>query len=81
MPEINAQWHARHRMPERATPEQRIAWQREHQLHCACRPLPKGVLTLAAAGRTIQHDGPATKPARPAAVARDRKQTPARRRP
>jgi hypothetical protein len=31
-------------MPERATLEQRIAWHREHSLHCACRPFPAKLL-------------------------------------
>ena len=49
MSKINAKWHAEHRMPERATAQQRIAWHREHSEHCACRPIPKGVLALMAA--------------------------------
>ena len=37
---MNAKWHEEHVMPRRATPEQRIAWHREHQRACACRPIP-----------------------------------------
>lgn len=41
---INAVWHERHVMPRNATVEQRIAWHREHQKHCACRPIPAKLL-------------------------------------
>jgi len=51
MPKVNAKWHAEHRMPKRATPQQRIAWHQEHSKHCACRPIPKGVLVLIAASK------------------------------
>jgi len=51
MSRLNAKWHAEHRMPQRATPEQRITSHQEHQLQCACRPIPKGVLALIAARR------------------------------
>jgi hypothetical protein len=37
---INARWHAKHRMPLRATVDQRIAWHLAHARHCACRPIP-----------------------------------------
>jgi hypothetical protein len=37
---MNVKWHEQHVMPARATLEQRIAWHREHQLACACRPIP-----------------------------------------
>jgi len=37
---MNVKWHGQHVIPERATLEQRIAWHREHQLACACRPIP-----------------------------------------
>jgi hypothetical protein len=40
VPKLNAEWHAKHRMPRNATPGQRLAWHLEHQKHCACRPLP-----------------------------------------
>jgi len=38
---LNKQWHDAHPMPQRATLEQRIAWHREHEEHCACRPVPE----------------------------------------
>jgi hypothetical protein len=41
---INAAWHGRHVMPKNATVEQRIAWHRAHQKHCACRPIPSNLL-------------------------------------
>ena len=37
---FNAAWHRRHPMPKRPTVAQRIAWHRDHQEHCACRPVP-----------------------------------------
>ncbi len=43
-------WHRRHRMPARATIEQRVAWHLEHQRHCACRPIPKGLHRAVHAG-------------------------------
>jgi hypothetical protein len=33
-------------MPPRATLEQRVAWHREHQLACACRPIPAKLRAL-----------------------------------
>lgn len=39
-------WHQEHRMPERATDDQRIAWHLEHAQVCGCRPIPNGVLAL-----------------------------------
>jgi hypothetical protein len=38
---MNKQWHAENTMPRKATLEQSIQWHREHQLHCACREVPK----------------------------------------
>jgi hypothetical protein len=37
---MNKEWHERHVMPKNATLDERIAWHREHQKHCACRPIP-----------------------------------------
>jgi hypothetical protein len=39
-PKLNKAWHEKHRMPPRATMEQRIAWHLEHRKHCGCRPIP-----------------------------------------
>jgi hypothetical protein len=41
---MNQEWHKEHKMPEGATPEQRIEWHVEHTKNCACRPFPKGLL-------------------------------------
>lgn len=49
MSKINREWHAEHRMPERATPDERIAWHLAHSQHCRCRPIPHGVRLLMAA--------------------------------
>src|SRR5215469_16669489 len=43
---MNAQWHKRHPMPKSATLEQRIAWHRDHQSGCGCRPIPPKLASL-----------------------------------
>ncbi len=40
VPKLNAEWHKKHRMPDRATMEQRIAWHLDHVKNCGCRPIP-----------------------------------------
>jgi hypothetical protein len=42
---MNKQWHAENRMPPKATLEQRIRWHKEHQKHCACREVPKSLIS------------------------------------
>jgi hypothetical protein len=43
-PRLNKQWHEAHRMPQRATLDQRVTWHQEHLKHCACRTdLPAGI--------------------------------------
>jgi hypothetical protein len=37
---MNAAWHRAHRMPTRATADQRLAWHLAHEQECACRPMP-----------------------------------------
>lgn len=37
---VNTEWHGRHAMAKNATLDERIAWHREHQRRCACRPVP-----------------------------------------
>ena len=41
---VNAKWHDAHRMPPKATMDQRIAWHLAHQKACSCRPIPGGVV-------------------------------------
>jgi uncharacterized protein YdhG (YjbR/CyaY superfamily) len=41
---MNADWHKKHVLPRGASLEQRIAWHREHQKQCACRPIPPKLL-------------------------------------
>ena len=42
---INAAWHKAHRMPARATLDERVAWHLAHLKACACRSdLPASVL-------------------------------------
>ncbi|HAQ80100.1 MAG: hypothetical protein CFE30_18100 [Bradyrhizobium sp. PARBB1] len=40
---LNREWHRDHRMPPRATREQRIRWHVAHANVCACRPVPDSV--------------------------------------
>lgn len=40
---LNREWHRQHRMPPRATREQRIKWHVARALVCACRPVPEGI--------------------------------------
>jgi hypothetical protein len=40
---VNAAWHAKHRMPARATLAQRAKWHVAHARHCGCRPMPESV--------------------------------------
>ncbi len=37
---MNARWHEQHALPKDASLAERIAWHREHQRRCACRPIP-----------------------------------------
>jgi uncharacterized protein YdhG (YjbR/CyaY superfamily) len=37
---MNSEWHRKHVLPRGASPRERIAWHREHQKRCACRPIP-----------------------------------------
>lgn len=41
---MNTLWHEQHKMPTRATVEQRVRWHLEHAKHCGCRPVPRSVL-------------------------------------
>ena len=44
MAAINAAWHDTHVLPRSASLEKRIAWHREHQKRCGCRPVPPKLL-------------------------------------
>lgn len=44
MGKINAEWHLKNKMPEKATTEQRIKWHLEHVKNCECRPIPDKLL-------------------------------------
>lgn len=50
MGRINAEWHRAHRMPKNPTPEQRVAWHREHTQNCNCREMPESIRKLLEAG-------------------------------
>ena len=40
---LNRIWHETHRMPERATLNQRVDWHIEHAEHCGCRDIPASI--------------------------------------
>jgi hypothetical protein len=40
---INKEWHLSHKMPEKATLEERIAWHLEHKKNCSCRDIPEKI--------------------------------------
>lgn len=52
VPRLNAEWHQNHRMPKRATLDERLAWHLEHEAHCACRPMPDNLRDLVRARHT-----------------------------
>jgi hypothetical protein len=39
-PTLNRDWHHEHRMPVKASLEQRMKWHLEHADNCGCRPIP-----------------------------------------
>jgi uncharacterized protein YdhG (YjbR/CyaY superfamily) len=41
---MNAEWHKKHVLLKAASLEERVAWHREHQKRCACRPIPPKLL-------------------------------------
>ena len=47
---MNSKWHNEHILPKGASIEERIAWHREHQRRCACRPMPAKLQTMMANG-------------------------------
>jgi hypothetical protein len=55
---MNKQWHAKNPMPPKATQEQRIQWHKEHQQQCACREVPKSLLSYIKINkdRKLAHD-------------------------
>lgn len=36
---LNEEWHRSHRMPPKATREQRVAWHAAHEAVCGCREI------------------------------------------
>ena len=40
---LNREWHLAHRMPARATLDQRMRWHAAHAKHCACRKMPPSI--------------------------------------
>ncbi|MCC7030910.1 MAG: hypothetical protein IT257_11450 [Chitinophagaceae bacterium] len=41
---FNHEWHLKHKMPLKASFEQRLAWHIEHAKHCGCRKPPPKIL-------------------------------------
>ncbi len=53
---MNKEWHAKNKMPKKATLKERIDWHVQHQRFCACREMPKSLLkyvTAKRANRTV----------------------------
>ena len=47
IPQLNAEWHRKHKMPVHPTIEERINWHTEHLKNCRCRTdLPPGLKLL-----------------------------------
>ena len=40
---LNKEWHRLHRMPPRATREERVKWHVAHARACACREVPGSI--------------------------------------
>jgi hypothetical protein len=40
---LNREWHKSHRMPAKATREQRIKWHVAHAAACGCRAIPESI--------------------------------------
>ena len=36
---LNREWHLAHKMPPKATLDQRLEWHLEHAKNCQCRPI------------------------------------------
>src|SRR5947209_3225649 len=41
---MNAEWHSENKLGTKASLQDRIVWHREHQKHCACRPIPESLM-------------------------------------
>lgn len=41
---INKAWHENHKMPKKATFEQRVKWHLAHRKNCSCRGIPDKLL-------------------------------------
>ncbi len=59
---MNKEWHAKNKMPERATLKERIAWHVRHQKFCACREMPKSLRKYVAAKEDSQLLSPHERP-------------------
>jgi hypothetical protein len=44
VPKLNREWHLAHKMPLKASFNERVQWHLEHRKHCACRPIPEKLL-------------------------------------
>ena len=40
---LNKEWHRLHRMPTKASREQRIKWHVVHSVACGCRAIPESI--------------------------------------
>jgi hypothetical protein len=54
---MNAEWHAKNKMPAKPTLAQRVDWHKAHAKACACRPMPDSIRSIIGAsvnGRRIR---------------------------
>lgn len=42
-PKLNREWHLTHKLPPKATLEERINWHIQHQGNCGCRKMPESI--------------------------------------
>jgi hypothetical protein len=52
-PQLNKAWHEKHKMPAKATLQQRIRWHLQHRKHCGCRPIPAKLAAAMRAKRLL----------------------------
>lgn len=51
---MNKEWHAKNKMPAKATLEQRIDWHLRHRENCGCGEVPKSLLKEVNSEKTRQ---------------------------
>jgi hypothetical protein len=62
---MNVAWHERNSMPPNPTLFQQMAWHREHQKVCGCRPMPARLWRLVKESKKALAAPPPSPPTRP----------------